>query len=236
CQLAGWVAADAGLHATAERCYVSGIHAAHAADDAPLVGNIISLLSYLYSNIGNPYAAVLLANTAYTGARHESSATTQALFQERIAWAHARAGELSQTQRALGKADQYYEQHNPADDPNWVYWLNRDEMDVMAGRCYTELHQPRRAGPLLHGALDHYKGDLVRETSLYSSWLAECYVQSEDIDEAARQASRTLILSRRVNSARAKTRVSLIRRRLRPYRHVQAVAEFEELWRQTEQV
>lgn len=227
CQLAGWVAADADLHTTAERSYVTGIHAAHAADNAPLAANLISLLSYLYSNTGNPHEAVLLAQTAYTGAQQRSSATTQALLQERVAWAHARAHELEQTKRALGRADDLYERSNPADDPTWVYWLNRDEMDVMAGRCYTELRQPKQAQPLLRRVLGHYNDDMVRETSLYSSWLAESYIQTEDIDEAARLAGRTLLLSGQVNSARAKERTVLLRKRLRPYRHVRAVQDLE---------
>jgi hypothetical protein len=38
------------------------------------------------------------------------------------------------------------------DDPDWVYRLNREEIDVMAGRCFTELKQPGRAEPLLRSA------------------------------------------------------------------------------------
>ncbi len=235
CQLAGWVTADAGLSAVAERYYAGGVQAAHAAEDAPLAANLISLMSYLYSNVGNPREAALLAHSAYAGAKRRCSATTQALLQERIAWAHARAGDLRQAQRALGEADLAYEQANPADDPAWVYWLNRDEMDVMAGRCYTELRQPQQAEPLLRGVLDHYNEDFVRETLLYSSWLAESYVQTEDIDEAASLATRALILSTRVNSSRGKQRVQLLRQRLGVYPHVRSVREFEELYREVEE-
>ncbi|MGH3921741.1 MAG: hypothetical protein ACRDTT_02505 [Pseudonocardiaceae bacterium] len=169
CGLAGWVAADAGLHAAAQRYYTGGIRAAHAADDTPLAGNLISWLSYMFSYVGDPREAVLLAHTALTGARHRASATTKALFQQRIAWAHARAGELGQTKRALGEADHAYEQRNADDDPGWVYWLNRDEIDAMAGRCYTELGQPRLAEPLLRNALDHYDERFAREVSFYVS-------------------------------------------------------------------
>jgi hypothetical protein len=62
------------------------------------------------------------------------------------------------------------------DDPDWIYWLNREEVDVMAGRCYTELHQPARAEALLRNALGQYDQALVRENALYLSWLAEDYV------------------------------------------------------------
>src|SRR5207237_8544116 len=97
---AGWTAADAGLPAIAQGYYGAGIHAAHEADDAPLAANLISSLSYLSSNVGSPGEAVLLAHTAYMGARHRASAATQALLQERIAWAHARAGEPREAPKA----------------------------------------------------------------------------------------------------------------------------------------
>jgi len=233
-QLAGWTAADAGLPATAQRYYSAGIHAAHEADDAPLAANLISSLSYLYSNAGNLGEAVLLAHTAHIGARHRASATTQALLQERIAWAHARAGELRQTQRALGEAELAYEQRNPAEDPLWAYWLDRDEIDVMAGRCYTELRRPRWAEPLLRNVLERYNEDRVREKVLYTSWLAESYVQTEDIDQAAAEATRALILSTRVNSSRSRQRVQFLRRRLAATPHARSVREFEELYRELE--
>jgi tetratricopeptide (TPR) repeat protein/transcriptional regulator with XRE-family HTH domain len=234
CQLAGWTAADAGLTAIAQRYYAAGIHAAHEADNAPLAANLISSLSYLYSNVGNLGEAVLLAHTAYAGARHRASAATRALLQERIAWAHARAGELRQTQRALGEAELAYEQRNSADDPPWVYWLDRDEIDVMAGRCYTELGRPRPAEPLLRSVLDRYNEDRVRERVLYTSWLAESYVQARDIDQAAAQATRALVLSTRVNSSRSRERVQFLRRRLAGTPHARSVRHFEELYRELE--
>jgi transcriptional regulator with XRE-family HTH domain len=144
CQLAGWVADDADLHALARRYYTAGVRAAHAAGDTPLGANLISTLSYQLANIGNPHEAVALAHTASVGARHTASAATLALFQERIAWAHAKANDVRGTERALGEAERLFGHRRPEDDPVWVYWLSRDEMDVMAGRCATELRQPKR--------------------------------------------------------------------------------------------
>jgi tetratricopeptide (TPR) repeat protein len=191
-------------------------------------------LSYLHSNVGNFGEAVLLAHTADVGARHQASAATQALLQERIAWAHARAGELREAQRALGDAELAYERRNPGEDPPWVYWLNRDEIDVMAGRCYTELNRPRWAEPLLRNVLDRYDEDRVRENLLYTSWLAESYVQTGDIEQAAAEATRALILSTRVNSSRSRQRVQFLRRRLARTPHARSVQDFEELYRELE--
>ncbi len=42
------------------------------------------------------------------------------------------------------------------DEPEWVYWLDRKQIDVMAGRCLIELGDPATAEPLLSGAIAAY--------------------------------------------------------------------------------
>lgn len=155
-QLATWVAADAGLYAEATRYTEHGLLAAHAAGNAPLAGNIISTFSYQLANTKDPQHAGVLARTAYAGARHDATATTRALLLERIAWADAKSGDLSGCEHALGKVEEAFSKSKPEDDPDWVYWLNQEEIDVMAGRCYTELKRPKRAVTLLDDAIAKY--------------------------------------------------------------------------------
>jgi transcriptional regulator with XRE-family HTH domain len=229
-QVAGWIAVDADQHAAAVRHYATGIRAAHAAGDAPLAANLVSLLSYLYANHGNPFEAALLAHTAASGAERSAPATVRALLAERVAWAHARAGELRQSERALGQVDRAFDARRPEDDPGWVYWLDADEVDVMAGRCYTELGQPRRAGPLLRRVLARYDERRAREVALYVSWLAQGHIQAGELDEAARQASRALLAAASVNTARGNERVRFLRHQLQPHAGVPAVRDFEALY------
>lgn len=153
CQLARWATGDAGDHPRAAHYYSVGVRAAHAAGDAPLAGNLVSTLAYQVSNVGNRREAVLLARTALTGARHQATPTTRALFHERVAWANARCGDLRQMERARGAAEAAYEHRVASDDPEWVYWLDEDELNIMAGRCHVELGVADRAVSLLSGAL-----------------------------------------------------------------------------------
>lgn len=227
CQLAGWVTGDAGRYASAAHYYSVGVKAAHAASDAPLAANLISSLAYQVANVGNPREAVLLAQTADAGARHQATPTTRALFKERVAWANAKAGDRKQTERALVAVETDFGHRTPADDPEWVYWLNEDEINVMAGRCYVELGLAERAAPLLSGVLGHYDERMTRELALYTSWLAEAQVMLGDVDEAAATATRTLALTAQITSARSDDRVKLLRRKLKPYKSVPAVADFE---------
>jgi ATP/maltotriose-dependent transcriptional regulator MalT len=226
CQLAGWVIADAGAPDVAARYHLLGVHAAHAAGDRPTAANLVSTLAYQVANTGDPHEAVLLARSAQSGARAHASATTRALLGERVAWAHARAGETRHTARALALVENDYDQRQPADDPSWAYWLDSDEVTVMAGRCYVELGQPERAIPLLTGVLERYDERQTRESALYTSWLAEAHLQAGDVDHAAHLAGRTLDLSSSTSSSRGDERVALLRSRLDPYAAVPEVRAF----------
>ena len=230
-QLATWVSADAGLYADAMRFTEGGVLAAHAAGDTPLAGNIISTLAYQLANTGNPHHAAVLATTAFAGARARATATTKALLLERIAWADAKSGDPRACERTLGQVQEEFDHSKPDDDPDWVYWLNQQEIDVMAGRCYTELGKPKLAEPLLANAIAGYDHALVRESSLYLSWLAEDYIQLNDLDQAASIATEALELASRTNSARTDERLRHLAKLLKPHSSVAKVAEFLDLYR-----
>ena len=230
-QLAAWVAADAGLYKQAARYTEGGVLAAHAADNEPLAANVISTLAYQLANTGNPRQAAMLARTAYAGARHSATATAKALLLERVAWADAKSGDLASCERALGQVEDNFGHTQPADDPDWVYWLNREEVDVMAGRCFTELNQPGRAESLLRNATSSYDNALVRENSLYLSWLAEDYVLLNEIESAADIARRVLELASKADSARTDERLRHLAMLLRRYKEIQAAADFLDQYR-----
>ncbi len=160
------------------------------------------------------------------GARHSATATTKALLLERVAWADAKTGDLVSCERALGQVEDNFNHAKPEDDPDWVYWLNREEIDVMAGRCYTELKQPGRAEALLRSATSGYDNALVRENSLYLSWLAEDYILLNEIELAAETATRVLELGSRADSARTDERLRHLARLLRRYKDVPAAVGF----------
>lgn len=227
CQLAGWATGDAGDYPAAARYYSVGVKAAHAAGDTPLAANLISTLAYQVCNVGSPREAVLLAQTAVTGASRHATPTTRALFKERLAWANAKAGDRAQAERALAAVETEYAPR-PDDDPEWAYWLTEDEVRIMAGRCYVELGEAKLAVSLLSAVLDHYDERLTRERALYLSWLAEAQIAVGAIDEAVATATETLGLTAQTSSARSDARMSVLRQRLQPYRRLPAVVSFEE--------
>lgn len=211
-QLAGWVASDAGQYRQAERFYLSGVAAANHASDHVLGAQLLSSLSYQMANTGKPGDAVLLARTAIMGA-HGATPLVRTLFLERVAWACAKSGEAGATWRALDTVDDTYEQRG-ADEPEWVYWLDRNEIDVMAGRCLIELGQPEKAEPLLAKAINNYPADHAREVALYLSWLAESYARSGDVDAAHSALNRARAANDTMPSARTDARLNTVERLL----------------------
>jgi transcriptional regulator with XRE-family HTH domain len=231
CQLAGWVLDDARRHKEAPRYYIAGAHAAQAAGNTQLAANLLSTLSYQIANVGAPHDAVILARSALRGAEGKTTPLASALLWDRAAWAYARNRDLQACDRALGVAYEEYGDSGDDKEPAWVYWLDRRELDIMAGRCFTELGQPSRAEPLLTAAIASYDQTRAREVALYRSWLAESHVKAREIEQACAEANQALTFVDGVNSARAKERMAVIRQSLRPFTDVPAVRDLEERYR-----
>jgi tetratricopeptide (TPR) repeat protein len=230
-QLAGWVAMDAGHVDAARRFYLDGVSAAHAADNRPVAANLLSTLSYQYANQGDPRTAVLLARTALRGAESTATPATVALLQERVAWACAKAGDRPATEKALAAAEHHYDRRRPDDEPTWVYWLDDNEINVMAGRCYVELDQPQRAVALLADAVAVCDEEHAREAALYRSWLAEAYTRMGALDQAVEEATHVVRLDARASSARTSERVEHLRALFAAHPNTTEVRAFEDAYR-----
>ncbi len=211
-QLAGWVASDAGLYVESERIYVSGVSAAQEAANSALAGQLLSSLSYQMATVGNPADAALLARSAVSGAGRVTP-VVRALLLERVAWACTRSRDEDGARRALDAVDDSFaERSNGIEEPEWVYWLDRSEIDVMAGRCLILLGEPARAEPLLSRAISDYASDHVREVALYETWLAESYARSREFDGAEASIRRARRAAKKISSTRLEVRISEVQR------------------------
>ncbi|HEX6968167.1 MAG TPA: helix-turn-helix transcriptional regulator [Micromonosporaceae bacterium] len=211
-QLAGWVASDAGHYQHAQQLYLSGVAAAESAGDRPLGAQLLSSLSYQIANIGKREDALLIARSAVTGA-WGATPLVRALLLERLAWAAARAHDADTTRRTLDAVDDAYTQRcGDIAEPEWVYWLNRAEIDVMAARCLIELGNPADAEPLLTRALAGYNHAHAREVALYRTWLAEGYAKTGDLDAARAVLDDTTTIAAHADSVRLQRRIAAVTR------------------------
>ncbi|MFF3736059.1 helix-turn-helix domain-containing protein [Streptomyces sp. NPDC002566] len=227
-QIAGWIASDAGQHEEAERIYRLGISAARQAEDQTLAGNLAGSLAYQMSNNGREAEGLTLAQAAFNDARAEAPPKARALYLDRVAWAHTKAGGREngqQAMRALGEAGQALsEDSEGTESPAYLYWVDAGELRVMESRVYTELHRPLRAVPLLREVLSEYDATRTREMALYLSWLAVALADANEPEEAATVAERVIDISADVASERTAERVRVILDRLRDFADVPEVA------------
>ncbi|MEU3507281.1 helix-turn-helix transcriptional regulator [Streptomyces longwoodensis] len=220
-QIAGWIASDAGQHEEAERIYRLGLSAATQAEDHTLAGNLAGSLAYQLSNTGREIEGLDLARAALDAAGLDAPPKARALYLDRVAWAHTKAGgseNAQQAMRALGEASEALSADSEGtESPAYLYWVDAGELQVMESRVYTELRRPLRAVPLLRDVLGRYDETHTRELALYLSWLAVAYADANEPEEAAATAERVINLSADVASERTAERVKVVLARLAEY-------------------
>ncbi|MEU6240394.1 helix-turn-helix domain-containing protein [Streptomyces sp. NPDC047024] len=224
-QIAGWIASDAGRGENAERAYRLGISAARQAGDAVLVAQLAGSLGYHLTNSGRRREGLELAKAAVAKAGPDAPATTRALFLDRVAWAHTRTGETQPALRALGEAHAALDITDDAPAPSWAYWVNREELEVMDARVFTELRRPLRAVPLLQDVLGRYDATHAREVALYRSWLAVALADANEPEQAAEEARRVIDTSGDLSSERTAERARTVLHRLKEYEDVPEARE-----------
>jgi hypothetical protein len=165
-----------------------------------------------------------LARAALDEAGPDASPKARALFFDRVAWAHAQAGQAQPAMRALGEAHDALSADCAGETPQWAYWVSREELEVMDARVHTELRRPLRAVPLLSRVLERYEATHARELALYLSWLAVAYVDANEPEAAASTAARMLDLSAGLTSDRTAERTRIVLRRLTQFGDVSEVS------------
>ena len=222
-QIAGWVASDAA-DPRAESTYRLGLDAAKEAGDMTLAAQLAGSLAYHWSNNGRESEGATLAVAAVAEAGPNAPGKARALFHDRAAWSHTKAGDAQAAMRSLEAAHEAFADGNGR-APDWAYWVTADELEVMDARVYTELRRPLRAVPLLSRVLREYPTTSTRERALYESWLAVAYADANEPEEAARVASHVIALSGDTASARASERVRVVLSRLAGYRDIPEVRD-----------
>ncbi|WP_410640932.1 hypothetical protein [Amycolatopsis sp. lyj-346] len=222
-QQAGWAAFDHGRHALAHRLYSDSRRAAEEAGALDLVGNALAYAAYQQTATSRNGTA--LATDSYEVARSIATPKVNALLLERKAWAHATAHEPQEADRALNLAREALRARDDRPEPDWVFWVNDAEIDIMAGRCWTELRRPLRAVPVLEQVLSGFDDTHARDKALYLSWLATSYLHAHEVEQATATLARAADLAAGVSSVRPAIRIQAVARQLTRYRSTSVVGD-----------
>jgi transcriptional regulator with XRE-family HTH domain len=209
-QQAGWAAFDAGRERDATALYRESKSAAEESGAADLARNALAYLAYQAAPV-DPRAAADIATYSCDTITDRTPATVRALLWERCAWARAVAEDAPGTEAALAAARAALTADDASDpQPGWSAWVDQVELDIMAGRCWTQLRRPLRAVPLLLRGLSQFDNDHARDMALYSTWLAEAYMTAGEVEEAARVVGRAAELADGVASSRPRQRIAQV--------------------------
>jgi hypothetical protein len=230
-RLAGWSAFESGHHPQAQRYWIAGLHAAHAAGDRALGANIVRSMSEQAESIGQVREAVTLAETAKAGYQGASPRVT-AMLLLRAAEAHAQNRETTECRRALDAAfDRLGDAPTTSGDPVWSYWLDEAQTHAYAGSCFVHLEDWSRARHHLRTALRLQDHRYARDGALRRVDLAGAYLRQDhpEVDQAAALAtSAAETLTGRVDSARCITHLNKLIGDFAPYRRRPAVHQLME--------
>lgn len=229
-QQAGWAAFDAGNHEDAAGLYEESHELAKRGGDLPLAGNALAFLAYQQAS-DDRGSMIETADESCRTAGPDAPSSVRALLYERLAWAYAVSGQASETERALSVAEVALAEGRACQEPqpDWAAWVDDTEIQIMIGRCWTELGRPLRAVPALELALSGYGDTFARDKSLYLSWLAEAYLSAGEVEQAAHTTMKALSLAAGVASVRPRQRITPVVQKLGAYKKLPAVADVLEL-------
>ena len=197
-QQAGWAAFDAGDSATARRLFAVSYRLAIDIGNTDLAAN--ALIHTAYADATSE--AIRTAQAAGQLVSGSTPPQTLALLESRQAWSQAIAGNARKAEAALNQARQAFSGRRAEPAPQWSAWINDTELDIMAGRVWTVLHEPSKAIRPLERALAHFPNQWARDKALYLLFLADALTDAGDADHAVTVVDDAVTLAAAVASPR----------------------------------
>lgn len=224
-QQCGWAAFDAGWQPTATKLFESSFNASKQAQDPNLAGNALALRAYQMVSLGHS-GTESTEHSFQLAERPNTHPVVRSLLYQRGAWTHAVNGDANRAAYALAHAEEALQRDRDSAAPDWSEWVDsRVELDIISGRCWTQLRRPLRAVPALESALTTYDDSHGRDKALYSAWLADAYIDAGEPEQAADVTGRAVNLASGVASVRPNQRIAEVVARLEQHASIPAVQE-----------
>ncbi|MGI5215079.1 hypothetical protein [Plantactinospora sp. CA-290183] len=211
-QTIGFMSFDAAEDAQAQRWYLTGLRAAHAADDRALSASILALMSNQAADAGHALDALQLASAAQEAAA-AAPAAVRSLVTARSSLAHAAAGDLTGFCRMRETTLELLDTDPGALPPGWASYIDPVELDAIMGRGLVVLADriPSRRKQLLRDAsqLLYTRAHTdpteppQRSALRHGAWLSLAQTAAGDLDQAVGTARMALARLPVVTSVRS---------------------------------
>jgi tetratricopeptide (TPR) repeat protein len=226
--LAGWLSFDHGRPGQAQRYWLAGLRAAHAAGDRPSGACILRFMSVQAGTAGHRQEAITLAEAARRGAGQDLTPRAAAILAFGAALAYARAGDNAATKAAIDDAGQELSRSgSPAREPGWTFWFDNAMAAAQTGTASLHLRDWDQARSLLAIALRGLDPARSRERAVIHARLGlACAGQGHPDAASEHGIAAARILAHGTSSARCKTYLRDLQQALSPYRKNQSVTDF----------
>lgn len=208
--LHGWLSYDLGDTAAAYRYWDSALAASRDAADRPLFACILTYLSYLATDQGDPHTAWQLAHTAISHA--EPDARAQAWMAVRAAQEAAKIGDSGAALAELELALDFGREMAPAapedDAAPWCRFIDRAYVWAMASNVYTHLGAADDAYAAAVRAVDSLSGDQVKTRAIVLAEAAHAFARIGGAERAIRCATEAVDLADKLETTFARRRLS----------------------------
>jgi tetratricopeptide (TPR) repeat protein len=189
----------------------------------------MSFMAIQYYTAGNPQNAVNLLDAAETAVASNATPKMRAMLASRKARALSKTNDSRGNARALEAARELLDKGPHDDDPPFLYWVTRGEVEMIAGSSALEMNDPARALRCFNAAVQaDYPGDVKypRTHAIYLARAAEAHLAMHDLDAAVAQARHAARCLGSVDSARSSSTMAGLRRKLAAHTANPAVREF----------
>lgn len=233
---AAWMTYDVEQHEAARRLWMIALDTARRADHARSADlTVILLLDLAHQalHLERPDEAlrlVQLGAATATSHRYPVSASSRSYIAATMAWCHASLGDADPCERALGDAQDFYANADPATAPPWAAHVIPAEIAAQHGHSFFVLAQaqPRYAPAAiehLRDAVDGFGPTYARSRAVNLPGLAGSYFRIGELDSAVTIGHEAVTEISTLSSKRAYARLRTLADTAAPFEHDAGVAE-----------
>ncbi|MEV4843842.1 hypothetical protein AB0K20_11570 [Micromonospora matsumotoense] len=205
-----WLTIDAGRRAAARPYLNDAIARARLADDPQIEVRALAQLALLTCD-SQPTESLHCADAALRISAGWATPRLLTLLHLRRACAFAALQNRNAFEREMRKARQELERGPHESDPEFIHFVNVQEVQGLEALSFLSLDQPRRAAEALRVAIANSSPAHRRNRVYYRVRLAEATHREGDVNEAALMASDLLPEVRQLNSRRVTRHLADIR-------------------------
>ncbi|MCQ8836188.1 hypothetical protein, partial [Streptomyces malaysiensis] len=216
--VAGWMSFDAGMHKSAQKLFITALHAASEGADKAVGAHILQCMARQMSHLAHYNDALDLVALAQYGGRRQTSPATKSMLASLEARFNAILGHLDESERAAGRAEELFTLINPDEEPPHMAFFDTAELSAtlgvahqIAARKSQGPHRTRRADKsldLLEHALSLRPIHRTRSKAFDHLALARTHLVVSEIGGAHHETDMALTLFGTISSKRVADRLT----------------------------